>query len=137
MAVIVQHAPTPVTGGVVYTLLPGTSDARALLIEIAEGSPVNVVQNRMEVTSRIVDKRARKMAGLPCGSFHAGQADELITWSLKLERAYDSPLDIEWLVDERDTLWLLQARPLPYPSTPTPPDRFVADAGRRRSTARS
>lgn len=128
MAVIVQHAPTPVVGGVAYSLLPGTGDVTALLVEFAEGSPVNVVENRVEVTSRVVNKRTRKMAGLPCGSFRADQADELIAWSLKLERAYDSPLDIEWLVDERDTLWLLQARRLPFPEMHASSGRFVADA---------
>src|SRR5690606_28778020 len=50
MAVIIQHAPRPVAGGVVYTLLPGTDDATALLIEYAEGSPAGVVDGRARVS---------------------------------------------------------------------------------------
>ncbi|MFR0352192.1 PEP/pyruvate-binding domain-containing protein [Streptomyces sediminimaris] len=134
MAVIVQRAPVPAAGGVVYTMLPDAGDASALFIEFAEGPPANVVENRGEVSARVVDKHTRAVDAIPTGPFRADHADDLVAWSLELERAYDSPLDIEWLVDEDDALWLLQARQLTYPTTP-PAGQFVSDA--RGTTLRS
>ena len=138
MAVIVQYAPTSVAGGAVYTLLPGTEDATAILIEWAEGSPADVVGGRVAAKTRVVDKRSRTLSDFPEGAFHATHANELVAWSLALERAADSPLDLEWLVDDRSELWLLQARRLPFPALPATtasPDRFVAEA--RGTTLRS
>ncbi|PRX98003.1 PEP/pyruvate-binding domain-containing protein [Allonocardiopsis opalescens] len=128
MAVVVQHAPEPVLGGVAYTLLPGTADAGSMLIEYAEGAPVNVVENRREAATLVVGKRARTVADRPDRNLQTRHADELIAWSLELERTQRAPLDIEWLVDSADRLWLLQARRLPYPDPSGPPGRYTADA---------
>lgn len=128
MAVVVQFAPTPAAGGVVYTMLPGTDDASAVFIEYAEGSPEGVVDNRAAVHTCIVGKRNRAVADLKPGPFSPGHATDLVRWSLDLERVRNAPLDIEWLVDENDELWLLQAREVPYPAASEPEDRFVSDA---------
>ncbi|MET9385843.1 PEP/pyruvate-binding domain-containing protein [Streptomyces sp. NPDC002928] len=128
MAVVVQRAPSPVAGGVVYTLLPDSGDAGALLIEFADGSPANVVENRVDVSSRVVSKRTRVVDNIPSGPFRAAHADRLVSWSLELERAHDAPLDLEWLLDEDGELWLLQARQLSYSTAPARTGRFVAEA---------
>ncbi|WP_170317325.1 PEP/pyruvate-binding domain-containing protein [Acrocarpospora corrugata] len=108
MAVVIQHAPRPAVGGVVYTLVPGTNDASAILLEYANGSPSNVVEHQRSVQSRIISKRTRAAVEIPF------DAEALIDWSLKLERAHNAPLDIEWLIDADGRLWLVQARRLPY-----------------------
>jgi len=135
MAVVVQHAPTPVAGGVAYTVLPGTDDATAVFIEYADGSPAGVVDNLVAVRTCVVGKRTRAVPDLGPGLFGQAHASELVRYSLDLERAHDAPLDLEWLVDEQNELWLLQAREVPYPALSTLANRYVDDA--RRTTLRS
>ncbi|MFG1674645.1 PEP/pyruvate-binding domain-containing protein [Micromonospora sp. NPDC049282] len=135
MAVIIQQAVTPRAGGVAYTIIPGTSDATNVLIEYAEGSPANVVENRVEVMTCLVDKRTRSVPPLPAGPFSPGHALDLVAWATRLERSVDAPLDLEWLIDEGDDLWLLQARPLPYSAGSVSTGPLVGEA--RATTLRS
>ena len=46
----------------------------------------------------------------PC--LEKAQIDELMEWAAILEAYYQKPQDVEWALDERGQLWLLQCRPL-------------------------
>jgi pyruvate,water dikinase len=69
------------------------------------------------------------LRGKPC--LNPGQAAELASLALKIERYFGSPRDIEWAIGRDGTIFILQARPLNIPQ------REHGEAPRERSVPES
>lgn len=127
MAVIVQEAPVASVGGVVYTYLPDDGDPRALLIEYADGAPANVLDNRTAPYRCVVAKRERSPLVPGSHLLTTEQVETLVSYSLRMERQFDAPVDLEWLLTEAGDVWMIQARRLRYPAL-SPAGPYVEEA---------
>ncbi|MFX0097095.1 MAG: phosphoenolpyruvate synthase [Candidatus Hodarchaeota archaeon] len=141
MSVIVQEmvAPNPKAQGVIFTIHPVTGDPKKILIESNYGLGEAVVSGSVTPDAFIVDKdsfgiltknigqkkskavkdqKTGKVINVEVPKEDRGRqsiTDEQIV-SLakiaeKIENHYDSPMDIEWAIDENDETFILQARP--------------------------
>lgn len=135
--------------GVMYTVDPNDNDHQVIMISALWGLGVSLVDgsrnadfyqvnksNRKIETEEVVRKEVRvssdPIQGLrqepvahvfkdkPCLTF--SQIQLLVRHALRLEEHYKIPLDIEWAIDQKIRLYILQARPLqfrqPSPSGP-------------------
>jgi pyruvate,water dikinase len=141
-------------GGVAYTGNPGDADDRRVFINAAPGLPKAVVDGGLPsdlfVVSRAEPRRVeeRRVVRKPLQLVldpdegvaraevpeHArelpalsdAEAVEVAAAALRLEAHYGLPQDVEWAVDDRGRLVILQCRPLHQlaarPRPPTPPD---------------
>jgi pyruvate,water dikinase len=115
-AVIIQRQIAPVVAGVLFTRDP---QAWTLMVaEYVQGLADGLVSGEVEphrVRVRRDDVERGRVVDLPPAIAGAG----LVPLALRLERLLDGPQDIEWAVDERRALWIVQSRPI----TTAPPAR--------------
>ncbi len=126
-------------GGVIYSRDPNNPDKDVLLINAAHGLGKAVVDGTHEIQSytysraqsRVVESRIgnqrtmlvssinddileidvpEHLADKPC--LTEQDIERLVNEACKLEDYYKTPQDIEWAIDYRDNLFLLQTRPL-------------------------
>lgn len=134
MAVLVQEAPVAAVGGVLYTVLPDEGDPTAVLIEYAAGGPTGVTEGHGIPHRQVVAKRDPQPLAADPRLLTPAQLATLVSYSLRLERRLDAPIDLEWLVTEAGEVRMLQARRLPYPAVdPTGPYTVPARHARLRS----
>jgi pyruvate,water dikinase len=119
--------------GVVYTRPPSDADAEHLTIHAAAGLGDQIVDGAAAYDLLHVErapphaascrKEARPGAG-PC--LAEAQARELAEVSLRIEAHFGAPQDIEWAIDGRGDLYILQARPLEIAAAAEPEDPACA-----------
>jgi pyruvate,water dikinase len=128
-----------VSSGVIYTTTPdGKGDT--LIISAAWGLGEAVVEGRTdadlftvrknqshEIVGATIGEKSSMVAGLSQGGvaevatpddlrrkpcLTSGQAAELASLAVKIEKYFGSPRDIEWAIDKGGRVFILQARPL-------------------------
>lgn len=139
MSVLVLNMIRATAGGVLYTIDPNSSHSDDLIISAAWGLGVSVVDGATDVDvwrigrhdRRIHDAHiglkktrfdvlpqggivsrpvAKELQRVPC--LADNQLHELIDYGLRLEKHYGHPQDVEWAVDERGRMLIVQSRPL-------------------------
>jgi len=115
VAVIVQRLVASRASGVAFTADPVTG-APALIVEAAAGFGDAVVGGRAEIYRFVRPEGAREwQTTLPATGavpvLLPKELERLARAVARLQRRIPGPLDLEWTVDERGKLWLLQARP--------------------------
>lgn len=127
--------------GVLYTVDPNDGNHQVIMISALWGLGVSLVDgsrnadfyqvnkgNRKIETEEVVRKEVRVYSdpaqGIkqepvahvfkdkPCLTF--SQIQLLVRYALRLEEHYQTPLDIEWAIDHKTRLFILQARPLRF-----------------------
>jgi pyruvate,water dikinase len=146
MAVLFLRAVEPRTSGVVYTRDPADPKADELLVTAAwggcftgaaAGDSFRVARSKPHVvTGRRLTAKATRVVLPPGGGLaeeavppdlvHQGclrdaELEGLATLALRAEEWFESPQDIEFVVDGAGSLWLLQSRPLQVGTEPTRP----------------
>jgi rifampicin phosphotransferase len=129
MAVLVQAMVDPVCAGVAFTAHPVTGDRNQTVVTAVAGLGEPLVSGETTGEEWTVTEAAAAAM-----TRHAPGGDPVLTGRQAAavaqlarrvaDRHDDRPQDIEWAIDHRGTLWLLQARPmtaLPEPMTWTPP----------------
>ncbi|MBN2411876.1 hypothetical protein JXQ31_09290 [candidate division KSB1 bacterium] len=123
MAVLVQKMLKPDFAGVLFTKHPVTGDENVLFIEIVRGIGESLVSGKQEPVRLIVrrdnhtidkiygDKKDIQYLNSLCDFERL--ISELVALSLKIEKLFDAPQDIEWAV-EKSKLWILQSRPITH-----------------------
>jgi pyruvate,water dikinase len=125
--------------GVLYTVDPNDHRNAVILISAVWGLAANLVEGATAADFYMVDKKTREVvlaeiasketvlrpeqtSGLkeealsddrrdsPC--MQDAELHALVEHALRLEQHYGFPLDIEWVIDQEDKLFILQARPL-------------------------
>lgn len=117
MAVLVQEMIQSNTSGVVYTADVDNSDAYTMLVEGAP--PTHVVTGRGVSGRWYIDKRSALVSkevrfSQDAGSLNSHQLKELITAALRVERLFNAPVDIEWIISSDTDVAILQARALHF-----------------------
>lgn len=126
-------------GGVMYSQDPNETESRHIIINSAKGLGKVVVDGTVKPDVFIVDKDSlsiiEKIKGqqhkmLVCSSSHEGleefpvdegvtelslsdeQVIKLAKIANKIEQHFGRPQDIEWAIDEKNNIYILQTRPL-------------------------
>ncbi|EFL50220.1 pyruvate phosphate dikinase PEP/pyruvate-binding [Solidesulfovibrio fructosivorans JJ]] len=150
--------------GVLYTRLPEDPYRNAVLLNAVWGlgpyavdgviTPDSFILDRdtLAIAERVVTDKPRMLVPSPTGggladvavpedkrrepSLSDDDARTLAGWGLALERHFGRPQDMEWAVDGRGRLWVLQSRRLtalsaaaPRPAPPVPGAEIIALGG--------
>lgn len=108
MAVVVMELVDPVLAGVLFTRDP-VGDDEHVRLETVRGSGEALVSGAVTPDAHTWPRReAPVAAALALGP----AAKEVVERGICLEGAWGAPLDIEFAVDGRDRLWIVQARPI-------------------------
>ena len=136
MAVVVQKMVDSKKSGVIFTANPVTKNKNEMMIEAAFGLGETIVSGMVTPDNFVADKKSRKIIRETINekniaiikrdgknktikldaekrkekSLSEKEINQLIEISLKIEKYYKNPMDIEWAID--DKLYILQARPI-------------------------
>ncbi|MBW2000460.1 MAG: hypothetical protein JRJ29_21190, partial [Deltaproteobacteria bacterium] len=138
MPVLYQKMVRSRVSGVLYTLDPNAPEETECVISGSWGLGKTVVEGQVSVDTFRVSRREPysvvrqeinsktwmvppyekgppspvppHLQNIPC--LNHEEIGRIVECGLLLERYFKSPLDIEWSLDEEDSLWILQARPI-------------------------
>jgi len=116
MAVIVQEMVDAEKSGVVFGKDIQTGNEDLMVIDIAPGLGKGIVDGTSK-TQRIVYSRSKnsligKNFGDLEGLLSKAEMDSLVEMTLSVERLMGGPQDIEWAIDKKGEIWLIQTRDL-------------------------
>ncbi|MEV0032141.1 PEP/pyruvate-binding domain-containing protein [Nocardia sp. NPDC050793] len=114
MAVLVQPFLAAGWGGVVFTADPVTGRTDRMMITASRGGPSAVVGGAEAGWTATLTRRGRvaSVATPDADPLPNGLRRKVIRLALRAERVFGGALDIEWAIDARDRVILLQARPV-------------------------
>lgn len=117
MGVVIQEQIDAIYAGVLFSLDPLTKSTDKIVIEWVEGLGEALVSG--EVTpNQIKVNRVSKVLDAQLASKLTSGLTDLVDLSLKAEKSYGHPVDIEWCIDS-EGLKLLQIRPITALNTGT------------------
>ncbi|MBI3541689.1 MAG: hypothetical protein HY075_00220 [Deltaproteobacteria bacterium] len=119
MCVLVQRMVDARTAGVCFSIHPLSGREDHALIECCEGLGEKLVSGHISPARYVADLRSGKIltedvpeeAG-PGARLSPGEARQLTACALRLQARYGQPQDIEWAIDRKGTLHVLQSRPV-------------------------
>lgn len=115
MAVLVQPMLGASRGGVLFGVDPVTGRTDRLVAEVVAGGPATLVGGTVSGTRHVLGRRGRlhEVDGGP-GSVLLDRRTRrsLAGLAAAAARVFAGPQDIEWAIDGRGQLWLLQSRPV-------------------------
>jgi len=115
MGVIVQTQAKSCVSGVLFTRAPGAIKSADICVEYCSGFGDALVSGRISPGRfRISRKDGRVVVDEPEGDFPFSEAHikGLRRSAELLEKHFSGPQDIEWTIDDREQLFLLQSRPI-------------------------
>jgi rifampicin phosphotransferase len=118
MAVIVQRMVKPVAAGVALTADPITGDRGSTVVTAVRGAADRLVSGAafgdewLVLDSKAVARRRPETA------IDRSQAVRVANEARRIAAARGAPQDVEWAIDQEDTLWIVQTRPM----TALPPE---------------
>ena len=117
MGIVVQRQVDAVLSGVLFTISPSSSSD--MLLEYCEGFGEGLVSGAADpgrISIARNDLAWTQLADLPArnrsGDFAHDKVIELARLALSIELAFGAPQDIEWTIDTRGKLWIVQSRPI-------------------------
>ncbi len=118
MAVIIQEMIESKTSGVIFTRNPITKVNNQILIEAVSGSGESLVQGEESPNFYRIDKNSEEIIEKNLkenrnskNQITKEQLKKLIRQSKKIEKHFEEPQDIEWVIDKKGKLWITQTRP--------------------------
>ncbi len=147
MAVLIIEMIQPRLSGVLYTADPLSGDHHTIRVSSVEGLGDDLVGGQVSPReSYLLDKESFRIlpdAGMPTAvtptATDTSFLKELWAVALHLEKDFQRPLDIEWAVDQKGRLFLLQVRPLlvsetdeeePIPAVDYPDHQVIIEGGK-------
>lgn len=114
MAVLVQPMVKAKLGGVLFTADPVDGQTDRLLVAAVDEGPDALVSGRRGGVRYALSRQGRVLDVSGETDIKLGTSTrlKLVLLGRKVEEVYGGSQDIEWAIDERDVLRLLQARPI-------------------------
>jgi len=111
ISVVVQEMINPEYAGVMFTIDP--VNKKHILIEIVEGLGEQLVSGQVTPNTYFMNKRSHKVEEKSV-HFEANEkiVEEVSKIGEKIEDHYKKPMDIEFAIDKKGKLFILQARPI-------------------------
>ena len=104
MGVILQKMITPVIAGVAFTDSITTKGKNAVLVEYVDGLGDKLVSGQSN--SRSIHCEHGKTPNF------SKRLNSVVNTAFSVRNKFGIPMDIEWAIDKKGDLWLLQARPI-------------------------
>ncbi|MFD2419887.1 PEP/pyruvate-binding domain-containing protein [Amycolatopsis pigmentata] len=132
MAVVVQRTVGAQRAGVTFTADPRTGDSSIAVVEAAYGEGEPISGGTVEVDTYVVAKE--DLTVLSARVAHRRVLDEaslleLVRLASRVEDHFGRPQDIEWTIDTRGVIWLVQTRPVTTPVLSTKDTPLVSGLG--------
>ncbi len=124
MAVVVQEMIAPVAAGVMFTANPLTGTRTETVIDAVPGLGTGVVDGTRDTDHYVLPQHGPLPEDQHHGCLSPRRLRELHEAGQRVQHAFGSPQDIEFVYDGHGTLWLLQSRaittlfPLPAGTDP-------------------
>ena len=118
MAVIVQRMVKPVAAGVALTADPITGDRGSTVVTAVRGTADRLVSGAAFGDEWLVGERTAVARRQPETAIDGRQAVRVANEARRIAAARGAPQDVEWAIDQEDTLWIVQTRPM----TALPPE---------------
>jgi len=118
MAVIVQRMVKPVAAGVALTADPIGGDRSSTVVTAVRGTADRLVSGSAYGDEWLVRERTAVARRQPEAAIDRRQAVRVATEARRIAAARGAPQDIEWAIDDENTLWVVQTRPM----TALPPE---------------
>jgi phosphohistidine swiveling domain-containing protein len=118
MAVIVQRMVNPVAAGVALTADPITGDRGSTVVTAVHGTADRLVSGAAFGDEWLVVDRKAVARRRPETAIDGRQAVQVANEARRIAAARGAPQDVEWAIDQQDTLWIVQTRPM----TALPPE---------------
>jgi rifampicin phosphotransferase len=112
MAILIQRMVTPVVAGVIFTQSPVHPSQNMMVVEVVHGYGEALVGGNTRGDRFFVDRSNRHLLDRPGAKKGEipSYLDKLIAAGFDIEKYYDTPQDIEWCIDDADSIWILQTR---------------------------
>lgn len=114
-AVVIQKMVDSQVSGVTFTANPIMNNLNEIIIESGFGLGELLVGGIITPDNFIVDKKTLKIKNKTIQkkpSVSDKQIRELANLCIKIEELFKTPQDIEWAIDEKKNIWILQSRPI-------------------------
>lgn len=114
MAVLFMPMVKAKAAGVVYTMDRDAEGSKAAAVYAVPGQGALLVDGSLQPEVHYFSREAKPLApgGREDSILPPAKAEELARLSMVLEQHFATALDIEWVLDGKDNLFFLQARPL-------------------------
>lgn len=115
MAVLVQPQLESVVGGVMFGVDPVGGDRHHVVVDAVGSRVDDLVSGRVTAAHYVLSRRGRVIAVTHADvapTLSPSRRRALVHLSRTAQHAFGSPQDIEWAIDDKDRLWLLQSRPV-------------------------
>lgn len=122
MGVAIQEMVRPQLAGVLFTRNPNHSSREEMILEFCFGHAEELVSGHITPGSLSINRKNKEIKVLSQPEQEKFKIkeikgdenwiSELIEIAFKLEAEYKVPLDIEWAVDENETVKIVQSRPI-------------------------
>ena len=112
MAVLLQPMVDAVLGGVLFGIDPVTGRRDRLVVEVVRGNPSALVGGETTASRVVLTRRGRCIESSGDIALDRRDRRRLARLARDTMGTFGGPQDIEWAIDRRGELWLLQSRPV-------------------------
>jgi len=114
VAVVVQKMIDSQIAGVMFTANPVTSDRNQIVLEACLGLGESLVQGQVTPDNFLIDKKSFTIINknITLNTLSDNQVIELSKLAILIENHYNYPQDIEWAIDKKNEIFILQSRPI-------------------------
>lgn len=117
VAVVVQIMVDAQSAGVMFTVNPVSKDKNEMMIESVLGLGEQLVQGSVIPDNFIIDKETSEIKSKDLQekgqqSISDNNIKKIVELGKIIEDHFGKPQDIEWAIDHRDQIWILQSRPI-------------------------
>lgn len=117
VAIVVQKMVDSQAAGVMFTANPITKDKNEIMVESVLGLGESLVQGLVTPDNFVVDKETLEIKSKDLQQENKQTVSDenikkLVELGKKIEDNYGNPQDIEWAIDRKNKIWILQSRPI-------------------------
>ncbi len=115
VAVVVQKMVNSIKSGVAFSINPVTNNSGQIVIEAASGLGESLVSGKTTPDNFVIEKatgKIKKSRTKKTPVLNSAEISQLVEMVKKIENHFDFPQDIEWAIDSKNSLYILQSRPV-------------------------